>query len=82
MALSQSNLKSALQTIFEDLGTSKTASQAADEMATAIHSYVTDAIATVTVPVGTFLVAAPGGTPNPAPIPVVGDPGAGTGGLS
>lgn len=83
MALDKAGLKSALQATFEDLSQGKTAEQAATEMSDAIDAYVKTAIATVQVPAGTFLIAAMAGVPNPAPIPLTGDPdGAPPGGLS
>jgi len=82
MALDKSGLQAALQTAFEDLGSGKTAADAATDIADAVDAYVKEAIATVTVPAGTFLVAAMAGVPNPAPVPLTGDPDAGTGGLS
>lgn len=72
--LDKPGLKSALQTIFEDLTNGKTAEDAATQMADAIDSYVKTAIATVNVPAGTFLVAATAGVPNPVPIPLTGGP--------
>ncbi len=89
MALDKAGLKAALQTAFEDLNSAKTASDAAQDMADAIDIYVKTAIATVTIPTGTFIVSVSGGSgapavgvSNPAPVPVVGDPDATTGGLS
>lgn len=83
MALDKAGLKSALQSTFEDLSQGKTAEQAATELSDAIDTYVKTAIATVQVPIGTFLVAATGGVPNPAPVPLTGDPaGVPPGGLS
>ncbi len=61
----------------------------ADDIAASIEAYVLEAIATVTLPAGTVIVAVSGGSgapavgvPNPADIPLIGDPDAGTGGLS
>lgn len=89
MALDKSGLQSTLRTIFEDLSEGKSADDAATSLSDAIDVYVKTAIATVTVPSGTFIVSVTGGSgapavgiPNPAPVPVTGDPGAGTGGLS
>lgn len=83
MALNKAGLKSALQATFEDLSQGKTAEQAATEMSDAIDAYVKTAIATVQVPAGTFLIAAMAGVPNPAPVPLTGDPdGVPPGGLS
>jgi hypothetical protein len=82
VSLDKNALKTTIQGIFEDLGTTKTAAQAAQELADAIDDYVTEAVATVTVPTGTFLVAAQAGVPNPTPVQLVGDPDASTGGLS
>lgn len=93
MALDKAGLQSAFQSIFEDLGTGKTAAQAATELSDAIDVYVKTAIATVTIPSGTVITAVTGGggapavgIPNAAPISLVGDPddvgGQNAGGLS
>ncbi len=92
MALSkatlQSDLVTTLKVIFNDVfgDTDPSRDAKAEEVATsiadAIDTYVRTAIAGVTVPIGTFLVAATAGVPNPAPVPLTGDPGSGTGGLS
>lgn len=74
MALDKAGLKSALQTIFEDLTNGKTAEDAATQMADAVDAYVKTAIASVVVPAGTFLVAAQAGVPNPAPVTLTGGP--------
>jgi hypothetical protein len=82
MSLNKTTLKTAIQSVFEDLGTSKTAAQAAQALANAIDTYVKTAVAEVTVPTGTFLVAAQAGVPNAAPVSLTGDPDKSTGGLS
>ncbi len=82
MALSKTALAASLLTIFEDVSSNKTASEKADEMAEVFDDYVKTAIAEVTVPPGTFLIAATAGVLNPLPVSLTGDPDLGTGGLS
>ena len=93
MALDKAGLQSTFQSIFEGLGASKTAAQAATELSDAIDVYVKTAIATVTIPSNTVVTVVTGGSGapavgilNPAPISVVGDPddvsGQSAGGLS
>ena len=88
-------LEAAFITIFEDIPDNppKTAAEKADDMAQAVSdtvdTYVRTAIAGVTISSGTVITAVTGGSgapavgiPNPAPIPLSGDPDLGTGGLS
>lgn len=82
MALNKEDLVDALQAIFEDVSADKTAAEAASDIADAIHNYIIEAIATVTVPAETFLVSADGGVLNADPIALEGDPDETTGGLS
>lgn len=75
MALDKAGLKSALQSVFENInGEGYSADQAATHISDAIDNYVKTALATVNVPAGTFLVAAQAGVPNPAPVPLTGGP--------
>jgi len=77
MALDKAGLKSALQALFEDLSNEKTAEGAATIIADAIDAYVKTALASVSIPPGTVVIAAaPIAAPvlNPAPIPLSGGP--------
>lgn len=82
MALNKASLTAALTAVFADTSPGVTPAQKADQIATAIDDYVKQAIATVTVPPGTFLIAATAGVPNPLPVPLTGNPSLGTGGLT
>lgn len=78
MALDKSGLKSALQSIFENIsGDGLSAADAATQVSNAIDAYVKTALATVNIPAGTVVVAAaPIAAPvlNPVPIPLTGGP--------
>ena len=82
MSLSKNDLKAALQSAFEDVGSTKTAAEAADDLATAIDTYIKEAVAEVTIGPNTVVVNADGAVKNSEPIVLTGDPDAGTGGLS
>lgn len=86
LATAKAALQSALQTTFETNGEGRTAAAAAQEVTDAIDAYVKAALVTVTIPIGTVLIGCTGPgvvpVPNPAPIPITGDPDATTGGLT
>ena len=89
LAAAKTILITTLTTIFGDTSEGNTASQKAQEVADAIDAYTTAAVATVTLPAGSVIVQVTGGSgapavgvPNPADIPLVGDPDSGTGGLT
>jgi hypothetical protein len=77
MALDKAGLKSAFKATFEDLTNGKTAEDAATQLADAIDTYVKTALATVSIPAGTVVIAAASiAVPvlNPVPIPLTGGP--------
>lgn len=77
MALDKTGLQAALASTFSDLANGKDADQAATEIANAIDTYVKTALATVSIPAGTVVIAAaPIAVPvlNPLPIPLTGGP--------
>lgn len=93
LASARSTMKSALITLWspqfpagatqeeKDLAL-ETTENAAEDFLSALEEYIESAKATVTVPAGTFLTAATGGVPNPAPVTLTGEPDDGSGGLS
>lgn len=77
MALDKAGLKAAIQTTFESLANERTAADAASELADAIETFVKSALATVSIPPGTVVIAAAAiAVPvlNPVPIPLTGGP--------
>jgi hypothetical protein len=78
MSLNKAGLKSDLQSIFENIsGDGLSASDAATQISNAIDTYVKTALATVSIPAGSVVIAAaPIAAPvlNPVPIPLTGGP--------
>jgi hypothetical protein len=79
MALDKAGLKTAIQHVFEKIGDDNqlSAADAATQLSDAIDSYVKTALATVSIPPGTVVIAAASiAVPvlNPAPISLTGGP--------